>query len=494
MLPAKGLSASLVQDPTQDPKVNDFFTTLSGHTRSANAFSFKTKRLSSALPMTILDSVHEDGAKLIQLEDSQIANLHMAFPGVRIVPEVFFNKAVIPRQSIIVRPKPLGRRSAKTKAFEADFQVNDEVGEPIAGVEVVAFSNFSQGIGAKGITNARGKVKLKFESKLTKVQRVYLYPKHTFWPSLKKNLSIVGVAISISIKKIAVPYPDAVRHFYGQFATPPLGKKFKVAVIDSGVGKHSAINLKGGECTVEGEQAADLHDYDGHGTHVAGIVSSFGKDTIEIYSYRVFPKNGGGASNYSIVKAIDRAVLEGCTLINMSLGGGSQDDAIKDAIADAYSKGVVCFVATGNDDRSPVSFPANYSLSVAVGAMGRKGTFPTGAEANDSIKSPFGNDKNNFVASFSNIGREVDLIAPGVGIVSCAPAAVAGVNLWAVMSGTSMACPAATGAAANLLLHEGIIAFGPPSSIRSNNIIKFLSQRMRSMGFGSLFEGKGMIL
>jgi subtilisin family serine protease len=373
------------------------------------------------------------------------------------------------------------------------IKIVDDKGNGVSGLPVVGFTDFEARAGADGKTNTSGIVVLKLAMGTKKLERLYVYPPNTYWPLMKKNL-VVSAAMKVELSTIDSFRSDSLRHFYGGISDKPIGGSIKVGVIDTGVGPHHAINVVGGECTVEGEDQGDTNDYDGHGTHVSGIISSFGKNAagnpaIEICIYRVFPKKGGGASNYSIVKAIDRAVGNGCLLINMSLGGGDPDDATKDAITDAHAKGVICFVATGNDDRATVCFPANFSTSLAVGAMGRKGTFPANAEANDSVKAPYGKDKKNFVASFSNIGPEVDFVGTGVGIVSCAPN-----NGYAVMSGTSMACPAATGIAGRLLVDEGQIIRMPADSNRSNAMIKFLGTKAKEMGFGKIYEGGGMIL
>jgi subtilisin family serine protease len=117
-------------------------------------------------------------------------------------------------------------------------------------------------------------------------------------------------------------------------------------------------------------------------------------------SYRVFGKGAEGASNFSIAKAIDHAVSDGCDLINMSLGGGSRDEATDSAIADARAKGALVIVAAGNDGRQPVSFPATDSLALAVSALGRQGTFPDGTTELGDVAPPFGKDKKNFIAAF----------------------------------------------------------------------------------------------
>jgi subtilisin len=208
---------------------------------------------------------------------------------------------------------------------------------------------------------------------------------------------------------------------------------------------------------------------------------------VRLRSYRVFPKSGEGASNYAIAKALDRAVEDGCDLVNMSLGGGPQDEAVHSALAHARANGVLIFVANGNDGRQAVSWPAADSLAIAISAMGRKGTFPSGTSESAEVAAPYGTDKKNFIAAFSNIGPETDLTDTGVGIISTVPGG------YGVMSGTSMACPAATGAAARLLAAKPDILAMARDQARSEAMAAAALDAAKPLGVGALFEGRGML-
>lgn len=263
---------------------------------------------------------------------------------------------------------------------------------------------------------------------------------------------------------------------------------------------HPDLTVNGGLNTVLGENPTDFGDNGGHhGTHVAGIIAARGTAPtgirgvapgVTLRSYRVFGKHvegeEDGASNFSIAKALDAAVSDGCDLINLSLGGGPPDDAIRSAIADARSAGVVAIIAAGNDDRSPVSFPAADARAVAVSALGRKGTFPAGTEPSGDVAAPFGTDKKNFVAAFTNVGPEIDLIGPGVGVISTVPGG------HAIMSGTSMACPAVAGMAARLLAADAAVLAMPRDQARSDEIAKLVLQAASNLGFGVTFQGNGL--
>jgi subtilisin len=70
----------------------------------------------------------------------------------------------------------------------------------------------------------------------------------------------------------------------------------------------------------------------------------------------------------------------------------------------------------------------------------------------------------NFIAAFSNAGPEIDLVGPGLGIISTVPGG------YAPMSGTSMACPAVTGIAARVLAKQPSLLAMPRDQARSDAI------------------------
>jgi len=281
------------------------------------------------------------------------------------------------------------------------------------------------------------------------------------------------------------------------------GNGVKVAVVDSGITlTHPDVKVAGGECTVQGENPQDYGPLGGpHGSHCAGIIAAHGTPPAGVrgiapgsalYSFRVFPPPppGGGesqASNYAIAKAIDRALATGCDLINMSLGGGSADPATEAAIQDARNAGTVCVAAAGNDGRQPVSFPASDDLCVAVSALGRIGLFPSGSVDTGDVAPPYGSDKKDFIAQFSNIGPEISVTGPGVGVISTVPD-----KHYAVMSGTSMATPAVTGLAARMLATDPSLLNARRDATRADGIAKLVLQSCKKLGFGPNFEGQGL--
>jgi subtilisin family serine protease len=440
------------------------------------------------LELRLLDSVGEYGAKLVEIAPGALSALRAHQPSLRLVPLAYYHPAVTPRLRVE------SRVTAKTTVKIRLRVISSKGGAPVAGALVVAFTDFQQRVGAQGRTNAKGEVSLALGAASVRLQRLYVYPERDFWSALRKNLT-VGEGSAVRLAPLLPAYVDCLRFFYGS-ASPKAGKGLKVAVVDTGVAEHPDLDLDGGENTVVGEDKTQYGDNGlGHGTHVAGIIAAHGQPpagvrglapAAALRSYRVFAQGSDSASNYAITKAIDRAVEDGCDLINLSLGGGPADEAIEAAIQHARGHGSLVIAAAGNDGRQPVSFPASYSLSLAVSAMGRKGTFPAGTTQGGDVASPYGRDRKNFVAAFSNIGPELDLTGPGVGIISTWPGG------YAALDGTSMACPAAVGAAAAILTAHAELLGLPRDSSRSEALARAVQARARPLGFGSLYEGQGL--
>lgn len=216
------------------------------------------------------------------------------------------------------------------------------------------------------------------------------------------------------------------------------GKGVKVAVIDTGIDfSHPdlAPNYKGGYNAVTPD-AAPMDDQ-GHGTHVAGTIAAVkdGKGVAgvapgaDLYGVKVLDKNGSGQYSW-IIAGIEWAVENRMDVINMSLGGGSGNEALRQVMEKAGQAGVTVVCAAGNDS-GPVNYPAKYPQAIAV-------------SASDSA------DK---IASFSSRGPEIAVIAPGVKIYSAKMG-----GGYANLSGTSMASPHVAGLAA---LAVGAGARGP---------------------------------
>ena len=331
------------------------------------------------------------------------------------------------------------------------------------------------------------------EASSVKLERLYVYPIDAHWSMVRKRVTIKN-GYKVTVAPLDLAYKDGLRHFYGN-ADPSVGRGVTVGVVDTGVADHPDLVVAGGANVVTGENPKDFGDNGkGHGTHVAGIIAARGTPPtglrgvapgVTLRAYRAYGQGQGSASSFAIAKAIDQAIRDKCDLINLSLSGSMPDPVLKAAVDDARTKGSVCIASAGNGDRAPIGYPAAEDSALAVSGTGRKGTFPTNAAASDEVSMPFGTDKANFLGRFSNVGPQMDLTGPGVGIMSTFPGG------YAETSGTSMASPAVTGAAARAIAGSRVIKMKRDAK-RSAAIVKALLVSATALGFGPNYEGHGL--
>jgi len=269
-----------------------------------------------------------------------------------------------------------------------------------------------------------------------------------------------------------------------------------VAVIDTGSGPHSDLNVVGGTNCSTGRSFSDGN---GHGTHVAGTIGAINNGSgvvgvapgIRIYSVRVLNNQGSG-SWASVVCGIDWVTAHASSLnikvANMSLGGAGTDDgncgnsnndALHKAICNSVATGVTYVVAAGNDNSNLAGFvPAAYDEVLAVTAMADFNGQPGGGAAatcrSDVDETPA--DFSNFAAVGSPDASHT-IAAPGVCILSTWKGG--GYN---TISGTSMASPHAAGTAA-LCIAAGLCPGAP------TDVIQKLRFDASAQGAGYGFSG-----
>jgi subtilisin family serine protease len=232
-------------------------------------------------------------------------------------------------------------------------------------------------------------------------------------------------------------------------------------------------------------------DLNGHGTHVAGIIAAQGDNeigvtgvcwsSIELVSLRVLDEYGDG-SLLSVARAISFAETNNISILNCSFGAIAGLSYLEEQLS-AYSGLVVCAAGNtavshddnyyynddgegaidyedvdNNNDTNPI-YPCSYTLDniISVGASNssdNKGYWDSYDEENDSMLS-----------YESNYGSEsVDLFAPGVNIYSTYYGG------YECMSGTSMAAPMVTGAAALLLSYDSSLSTDEIKSAILDNV------------------------
>ncbi|MBE6309777.1 MAG: hypothetical protein E7080_01825 [Bacteroidales bacterium] len=262
-------------------------------------------------------------------------------------------------------------------------------------------------------------------------------------------------------------------------------KRPVIAIIDTGVEfTHSDLfdNVWANEKELTGEEGVDddgngfvddmygwdfvnqnnrMDDYNGHGTHCAGIAAataSNGKGGVGanpdalIMPVSVLQSDGAG-DIATFIKGIDYATANGADVISMSLGSYAESTALEQALAKAYQNAVLV-AAAGNDSRciyphkcgslnkqgSPM-FPAAYTFVLGVQASAQGGGLASFSNYDEDGPIYFNSD---FFSEEQQYNYE--LTAPGVNVMSTYPG-----GKYKALNGTSMACPLVAGAISRLL-------------------------------------------
>lgn len=194
----------------------------------------------------------------------------------------------------------------------------------------------------------------------------------------------------------------------------------KVCIIDSGYSQQH-IDLRDDDAsdaitqkTSDGGSGTWDQDSCGHGTHVAGtVMATADNDTgvigvlpgARLHVVKVFGNDilDGGSCTWTysstLINALNNCEAAGAKVTSMSLGGSLRSRAEDRAFADAYKRGMLHVAAAGNAGNNTTSFPAGYASVISVAAV----------------------DSNETVADFSQRNRDVEIAAPGVGVLSTVP-------------------------------------------------------------------------
>ncbi|MDR1345891.1 MAG: S8 family peptidase [Bacteroidales bacterium] len=251
------------------------------------------------------------------------------------------------------------------------------------------------------------------------------------------------------------------------------GYGVKVAVVDQGIQLNHpdlAANIYpySYDCQT-GTSPSNVYGY--HGSHVAGTVAAVGNNNLQVVGV-AYGSQLMSVSNSLLVRqpnvsekladGINWAWQNGADIINNSWGASVnsgepydslQSIMLEDAISDALylgrnGKGTIVVFASGNDYENQVTYPACYMpYLTVVGAIQQNGER----------------------AIFSNYGKKLDVVAPGVDILST--------NEYSgtmTMSGTSMAAPHVAGVAALILSVNPNL-----TRLQVNNIIEVTAQKIR---------------
>lgn len=189
----------------------------------------------------------------------------------------------------------------------------------------------------------------------------------------------------------------------------------QVCIIDSGYYQGHEDLPSGNGVTGNNDKGSGSPFIDGcgHGTHVAGTIAALANGQgvvgvnstpgIGLHIVKVFGDDTEGSCAWtyssSLVAALDECMSQGSDVVSMSLGGSFKSRTEDRAFAQAFSQGVLSVAAAGNDGNTRKSYPASYSSVMSVAAI----------------------DSSKVVADFSQQNDQVEIAAPGVGVLSTLP-------------------------------------------------------------------------
>ncbi|WP_453996290.1 S8 family peptidase [Bacillus nitroreducens] len=265
------------------------------------------------------------------------------------------------------------------------------------------------------------------------------------------------------------------------------GEGIVVAVIDTGIDTmHPDLKgrvIAGRNFTTDYKGDPDVfEDNNGHGTHVSGtIAASLNNDGVvgvapkaQILALKALTGDGAGRYEW-IINAIRYAIdwrgpnQERVRVISMSLGGPQDVPDMHKAIQEAVNQDISVVVAAGNEgdaleDTFEYAYPGAYNEVISVGAVSM------------DLR----------LAPFSNTHTEIDLVAPGVDVLSTYPD-----QKFAKLTGTSMAAPHVAGAIA-LLINLSEREF--ERTLSEAEIYAQLIRRTVPLGYRKSAEGNGFLL
>lgn len=193
------------------------------------------------------------------------------------------------------------------------------------------------------------------------------------------------------------------------------GAGVPVCIIDTGLftghEDFQGVDLYGGYSQTNPDPSMWTYDGHGHGTHVAGTVTAMNNDygvvgvspgAISLFMVKIFGDDGlwvSKAHASDLVEAANICAENGARVISMSLSGTQSSRYEERAFDTLYDAGILSVAAASNEGIEEYHYPASYDSVISVAAI----------------------DQNYLVADFSQFNDQVELAAPGVGVLSTVP-------------------------------------------------------------------------
>jgi thermitase len=207
------------------------------------------------------------------------------------------------------------------------------------------------------------------------------------------------------------------------------GSDIIIAILDTGIDRNHEDLENKVVAEINFSESPSAADFNGHGTHIAGIMAATGNNGLGIIGLAPQSRlmnvkaanDDGTVSTAAVTQGIIWAVDHGARVININVSFKSPAPSLEAAVNYAWSRGAVLVAAAGNEDSEAPCYPAGFQNCIAVAALCEDGS----------------------LAPFSNHGENIDLAAPGFNIFSTLPG-----NKYGYKSGTSFAAAYVSGLAA----------------------------------------------
>jgi subtilisin len=369
---------------------------------------------------------------------------------------------------------------ALAKDFTANIQVFNEDDQPLERAEVQIVGDDWT---ALGFTGSDGKVELPLYGELPETAaELLIRPRAGTWGLWKQkpDLQADGLA-TVSLR--ALPKPPniawgAAAMGFDRLPSDCDGSGVKIALIDTGVATtHEQLHhVAHGTDAARGEERSWSQDLVGHGTSCAGIlVAERTEDGLGGYApeaeLHVF-KLPLDACYSDLLAALENCIQARIDLVCLGYGSERGSAIVEQRIAAAKERGVAIIASAGNTG-SRVQFPACSTHVLAVGAVGRAGSFPDDSPhaAHEVRGERVGGGM--FVPAFSSYGPELDVGAPGVSVICCQSP-----DGYAAWDGTSLAAAHVTALAGLVLAHHADFQnlFAVRNAIRVERLFQLLKQ------------------
>ncbi len=287
---------------------------------------------------------------------------------------------------------------------------------------IIQFAPGSAGEGTAAVQAFGGEVKVDLTDRSINAIAATLPPQAV--NGLENNPNIISIETDGRIYPMADQVPYGIEMVQADLVSDEFAGNQNICVIDSGYHiDHADLQSSGVTATTDSGSGDPYVDPCGHGTHVTGTISALANGSgvlgvlpsgnVNLHIVKVFGDSNwtsgscGWSYSSNLIDAAYECADAGSNVINMSLGGGGSSSAEAQAFQDLYDQGILSVAAAGNDGTTQMSYPASYDAVISVAAI-------------DSDKD---------LASFSQRNSQVELSAPGVGVLSTTPFANAEVTV-----------------------------------------------------------------